>query len=182
MTTTYTLNVVNLGGQTTSQSITVNVNGTAGPSVNFWADRTTMNLGECSTLHWDVSNVREIHLRGPDIDIGVTGQGSQSVCPRIGSATYSLDVTDLSGNTSGHPLTINVPNANPTPVPQPTATPTQVPAAPTPTPTTRPATPTTAPATPTTRPATPTTAPPTPTTRPATPTTAPPTPTTRPAG
>jgi hypothetical protein len=167
--TIYTLNVVDLGGTTITRAITLNVSGTAGPTVNFWADRTTINLGDCAVLRWDVQNVRAIHLRGPDLDIGVPGQGERSVCPRTTSAEYRLDVTDQSGNTSTRSITINVPNAQPTAAPQPTATPTPPPA---PSPTAQPS--------PTTQPPTPTRPPPTATTRPPTATPPPPTATTRP--
>lgn len=120
-TTTYALNVVDSAGATSSRGITVTISGNVAPSVSFTADRTTMNLGECATLRWDVSNVKEIHLRGPDLDIGVTGQGDRGVCPRGSSSTYRLDVTDLSSNTATYTITINIPNAVATPVPQPTA-------------------------------------------------------------
>jgi hypothetical protein len=177
--TTYTLNVVDLGGATTSRAITVNI---TGPSVSFTADRTNINLGDCANLRWNVSNVREVHLRGPDLDIGVPGQGERGVCPRISSATYRLDVTDLSNNTTSQSITINVPNAQPTAAPQPTATP-QPP--PTPVPPTAQPSPTTPPPTlpsPTSSPPTPppTVAPPSPTPRPPTATPRPPTATPRP--
>jgi hypothetical protein len=126
--TTYTLNVVDLAGATTSRAITVNVSGTAAPIVSFTADRTTINLGDCAMLRWNVSNVKDVYLRGPDLDVGVPGQGERGVCPRISSATYRLDVADLSGNVVSHNITINVPNAQPTPQPQPpTPTPTPPP-------------------------------------------------------
>ena len=173
--TTHTLTVVDLGGTTITRVITVNVTGTGALSVNYWADRTTINLGDCAVLRWDVQNVREIHLRGPDLDIGVPGQGERSVCPRTTSAEYRLDVTDQSGNTSTRSITINVPNAQPTAAPQPTAPPQPTPTLPPPTaqPSPTPPPPTAQP-TATTRPPT---AQPTATTRPPT---AQPTATTRP--
>jgi len=103
-TTTYTLNVVDLGGATTSRAITVTV---SGPSISFTADSTTVARGQCVTLRWNVSNVKALYLRGPDVDTGVTGQGDRLMCPGA-TSTYRLDITDLNNATISPSVTINV--------------------------------------------------------------------------
>jgi hypothetical protein len=123
--TSYTLNVVDLGGATTARVITVSTAGYVTPTVSFTADRTTINVGECTTVRWNVSNVKAVYLRGPDVDTGVAGQGDRSLCPRT-TSTYRLDVVDLSSATTSPNITVNVQGiaATPTPVPavQPTPT------------------------------------------------------------
>jgi hypothetical protein len=114
--TSYALNVVNLAGTTTSRSVAVVVVGVVAPTVSFTVDRPTINAGDCTALRWNVVNVREIHLRGPNLDVGVTGQGDRSVCP-AGTSIYRLDVTDLSGNTTAQSITITVQGVLPTPSP-----------------------------------------------------------------
>ncbi|MCL4857844.1 MAG: META domain-containing protein [Caldilineaceae bacterium] len=96
--------------------------------INFWADRTNINLGECATLNWSVENVQAVwvyprgenHQRFPR-----TGQGSERVCPPE-TTTYEMRVLQRDGATVFREVTINVagqaPTATATPVP-PTATP-----------------------------------------------------------
>jgi len=103
-TTTYSLNVVDLNGATSSRQITVTVNG---PSISFTADSTTIAKGQCVTIHWNVNNIKAVYLRGPDVDTGVTGQGDRLMCPSS-TATYRLDITDQNNNTISPTVTINV--------------------------------------------------------------------------
>jgi hypothetical protein len=103
-TTTYTLNVVDQSGATTSHPLTVTV---SGPSISFTADTTTIAAGQCVTIRWNVSNIRAVYLRGPDVDTGVTGQGDRLVCPG-GTATYRLDVVDQNDATTSPTVTIEV--------------------------------------------------------------------------
>jgi hypothetical protein len=63
------------------------------PIINFWADKTRIDAGECTMLHWHVENVSAIHLDGE----GVSGpDGSRKVCPE-NTMTYSLRVDHLNG-------------------------------------------------------------------------------------
>jgi hypothetical protein len=94
--------------------------------VNFRADRTQINLGECATLLWDVENVQAVFLDGQ----GVVGHGSQQVCPRQ-TTTYTLQVILLNGQTQNYPVTINViSSATPTPTSTTPPSDTQPPAPP----------------------------------------------------
>jgi len=86
------------------RAITVTI---SAPSINFWADSTTIATGQCVSLRWNVSNIKAVYLRGPDVDTGVTGQGDRLVCPG-GTATYRLDVVDQNNNTTSPNITITV--------------------------------------------------------------------------
>jgi hypothetical protein len=99
---------VDLAGATTVRGLTVAVQGRAAPFVSFWADRTEINPGECTTLRWRVEGVRAVYLRTPEGSAGVVGQGERGVCPRASSA-YSLDVIDLAGAITAHTVTVQVP-------------------------------------------------------------------------
>ena len=71
--------------------------------VNFWADKTTINSGECTTLHWDVEGVQAVYLDGA----GVTGHGSKQVCPPS-TTTYTLHVVKMDGSATDRQVTIAV--------------------------------------------------------------------------
>jgi hypothetical protein len=66
-----------------TSTATPTVGAPAGPtrtpdaSVRFWADPESVRAGECSTLRWQVSQIRAVYFDG----IPVTGQGAQVVCP-----------------------------------------------------------------------------------------------------
>ena len=56
----------------------------AGAQINFWADRTQINQGECATLNWDVHNVQAVWVYPQGSDFNAfprTGQGNERVCP-----------------------------------------------------------------------------------------------------
>ena len=72
-------------------------------AVFFRADNDSLNSGECTTLRWDVQNIREIML---DNKI-VTEQNSQGVCPTT-TSTYTLTVSYFDGTQSQHQITIIV--------------------------------------------------------------------------
>jgi heat shock protein HslJ len=106
---------------------------TATPSaeIAFWADRTSINQGQCATLNWSVQNVQAVWVypRGaPYSQFPRTGQGSEQVCPSI-TTTYEMRVLMRDGSTTIREVTINVTPAAPTatPVPAPTATPAPAP-------------------------------------------------------
>jgi heat shock protein HslJ len=107
---------------------------TPAPQISFWADRTSLNQGECTTLRWSVENVQAVWVypQGQDFNqYPRTGQGSETVCPAT-TTTYEMRVLLRDGTTILRQVTINVipaPTATPVP-PPPTATP--VPPAPDP--------------------------------------------------
>lgn len=64
------------------------------PSLNFWADRTTINQGECTTLRWSVANIQAVWVYEAGQDwqrFPATGDGSRQVCPPA-TTTYEMRV------------------------------------------------------------------------------------------
>jgi hypothetical protein len=64
------------------------------PTIQFWADRTTISEGECATLWWKTENVRAVWLypKGEPYDqYPEIGEGSKQVCPET-TTTYELRV------------------------------------------------------------------------------------------
>ncbi len=108
-TTTYTLRVIDSANNTLNFPITINVNGAPPPAqINFWVDNGTINSGQCTTLRWDVKNVKAVYLN----DQGVAGQGSQQVCP-TSTTTYTLRVVKQDDSQETRQVTVNVNNAPP---------------------------------------------------------------------
>lgn len=88
---------------------------TAVPSINFWADRTTINEGECTALRWDVKNIQAVWVypQGANyLDFPVTGQGGQQVCPDV-TTTYEMKVQKTDGSFETRQVTIAVNPGNP---------------------------------------------------------------------
>lgn len=113
-TTTYTLRVVDRNGASHDFSITINVSGAPDYSINFWADNTNLDGGQCTRLRWDVRNVQAVYLDGE----GVAGVSDREVCP--GSArTYTLQVIKYDGSQDARQVTINVNNPPPPPAQPP---------------------------------------------------------------
>jgi hypothetical protein len=59
----------------------------------FWADRYTINAGECATLYWNVEGVTAVYLDGSP----TTGHESRQVCPTQ-TTTYTLRVVNQTGS------------------------------------------------------------------------------------
>ncbi|MFN8487765.1 MAG: NBR1-Ig-like domain-containing protein [Caldilineaceae bacterium] len=108
----YTLRVFDLNGGETERTLTLQVNPAAVAQIDFRADRTSLNSGECTSLHWDVEHVREIYLDGH----GVTGHGSLQVCP-ASTQTFRLKVVRQDGGSEDRRVTIQVNMPVQTPVP-----------------------------------------------------------------
>jgi polar amino acid transport system substrate-binding protein len=107
-TTTYVLRVMYMDGSTTDYPITINVNPTGDYTVNFWADDTNIDAGQCTTLRWDVRNVQAVYLNGE----GVPGVSQRDVCPTQ-TTTYTLVATKMDGTQDSRQVTIQVWNAQP---------------------------------------------------------------------
>jgi uncharacterized Zn-binding protein involved in type VI secretion len=58
-----------------------------GPSIQFWADRSSLNVGECTVLHWDVDGVQAVYLNGQ----GAIGHDTRQICPTT-TTMYQLRV------------------------------------------------------------------------------------------
>jgi heat shock protein HslJ len=81
-----------------------------GPVINFWADRTSINQGECTHLRWDVQNVQAVWVYplGTDYQsFPVTGNGARLECPTQ-TTTYEMRAQLTDGNLELRQVTINV--------------------------------------------------------------------------
>jgi hypothetical protein len=73
------------------------------PQINFRVDNENLVAGQCTTLRWDVDNVREVYIEG----IGVPGHGSQDICPGE-STTYTMRVVLLTGGEETRTVSVTV--------------------------------------------------------------------------
>lgn len=113
-TTTYTLRVTDRNGANHDFPITINVTGAPDYSINFWADSTNINGGQCTRLRWDVRNVQAVYLDGE----GVAGVSDREVCPGS-TKTYTLQVIKYDGGQDSRQVTININNPPPPPAQPP---------------------------------------------------------------
>ncbi len=98
---------------------------TPSAEISFWADRTTINQGECATLNWSVQNVQAVWVYPMGAQYNAfprAGQGSEVVCPAT-TTTYEMRVRMRDGSTQFRQVTISVnapaPTATPAPAPNP---------------------------------------------------------------
>jgi ABC-type amino acid transport substrate-binding protein len=80
------------------------------PGIAFWADTYYLTLGQCTTIHWDVQNVKEVYFyqQGESWEgHGVGGQEARSVCPNQ-STSYYLRIVKQDGSTETRELRIDV--------------------------------------------------------------------------
>jgi heat shock protein HslJ len=85
------------------------------PQIGFWADQTTINQGQCTTLRWQVDGVQAVWVypEGANYkDYPVTGEGSRQVCPPA-TTTYYMRVQVTPDNVQVTQLTITVLPGNP---------------------------------------------------------------------
>jgi hypothetical protein len=101
-TTVYTLRVVS-GTGTQDYPVTIVVDTSGQPTIEFKADAYQVVKGECTYLHWRVTNVRSVFLNNQ----GVAGESSQKICPET-DTTYELRVEDTDGVSSSKRLVITV--------------------------------------------------------------------------
>lgn len=90
--TDYELRVESNAGVTTTKRVTITVLEGSAAAIRFWAERYSLPAGGCTTLHWSVTNVREVYLD----DVGKSGEGSSQACP-AGSQYYTLRVVNNAG-------------------------------------------------------------------------------------
>ena len=78
--------------------------------ISFWADAYYLASGQCTTIHWDVQNVREVYFyqQGESWEgHGVGGKEDRSVCPNQ-STSYYLRVVKQDGSVETRELRIDV--------------------------------------------------------------------------
>jgi hypothetical protein len=76
---------------------------TSQPSIEFWAEPQYIDAGQCTTLGWSVSGVREVYLDNQ----GQVGEGSRQACP-CRDTTYTLRVVHTDGSTTEHLIIVYV--------------------------------------------------------------------------
>jgi ribosome modulation factor len=113
-TTVYTLLVQRRDGSTYQQSVTVNVNPPQPSDPNFRADAYSVNLGGCTTLRWNVSNVRAVFFWDGSNQQGVGGNDSRQVCP-LNTSTYRLQVIGNDGVSRDYFVTVSIAGGAPAP-------------------------------------------------------------------
>lgn len=93
-TTVYTLSVPNCLGIYSSKSIKINVAQPAGETtaVDFWSDDYSIELGDCTALHWSVTGASKITLDQG----GADPIGKARVCPSQ-TTSYTITATDPTG-------------------------------------------------------------------------------------
>jgi hypothetical protein len=72
-------------------------------TIDFRADRTILDAGECTWLRWDVENVSAVYMN----DVGVIGHDRREVCPSA-TTTYRLHVVLGDGSSIDKTVTISV--------------------------------------------------------------------------
>ncbi|MCB0210554.1 MAG: FHA domain-containing protein [Anaerolineae bacterium] len=112
----YWLQSTALAPATATPEPTATVAATATPlpimAMNFDAAPTSVDLGECVTLNWQVDNAQEVRLSGEV----VPATSSRQVCPRENNQIYRLTALSLAGETEEKTVSLTV---RPTPAPPP---------------------------------------------------------------
>jgi len=72
-------------------------------SITFYADAMTVVQAQCTTIHWQVTNAKQVTLDNAP----VTATGTKQACP-MQTTPYTLRVTTLDNQTVQRILTINV--------------------------------------------------------------------------
>lgn len=112
-TTTYVLRVQRRDGSVFDTPLTVVVTAaTPIPQANFRADNTTISPGQCTTLRWNIDNVRGVFLWTGNSSQGVGGNDSRQVCPQA-TTKYRLQVLLREGGAFDSFVTVAVSGAPP---------------------------------------------------------------------
>ncbi len=86
-------------------------------TITFYADATTLTQGQCTTIHWQATNVSQVALDNTTVN----PSGSKQDCPNQ-VVTHTLRVLTLDGQNIQRTLTINVAAPSRTAAPTPTRT------------------------------------------------------------
>lgn len=114
-TTTYILRVVRKDNKSVDFPITINVNGSAPLTINFWADTQNINAGQCTGLNWQVINGKAVYLNQGAGEALVGGSAKVQICPS-NTTTYQLRVARNDGGNEIRSVTVSVNQAQPGPV------------------------------------------------------------------
>lgn len=88
------------GGYSNIESVTV---------PPFLIADTSLEVGQCTTLSWDFTGIKKLHIKYGYgyAKVGADGQGSRQVCPSI-TTTYEATVTRQDDSQETYRLTVNV--------------------------------------------------------------------------
>lgn len=78
--------------------------------LRFRVEHTHLNSGQCTTLAWEFTNIKKLHIifgYGYDKE-PVNGQGSRQVCPSKRTMTYKAIVTKQDDSEETHQVTVYV--------------------------------------------------------------------------
>ncbi len=75
----------------------------ANPSISVSADQLAIQAGKCTTLHWNIQNVKAVYLDGD----GVNGASQKKVCPPS-TTTYTWRIVKMDASEEQRTLTIQV--------------------------------------------------------------------------
>ncbi|MDX1413682.1 MAG: META domain-containing protein [Candidatus Promineifilaceae bacterium] len=84
------------------------------PTVQFSANSTSINAGECTVLNWSTENIQAVWIypKGENYqDYGVPGVGETTVCP-TSSTTYEMRVQHTDGSLEFRSVTVQVNPSN----------------------------------------------------------------------
>ena len=88
------------------------------PSIDYYADPTTVEAGKCTTIFWKVSNVKNVEFGGFNQEF--EGSYYDCICQ---TSTYPMNITYLDDSIERFYVTIEVNGSCATPTSPPTATP-----------------------------------------------------------
>jgi len=71
------------------------------------ADRSQLNVGECTTLRWDVENVKSVFLNQGSGEVPVVGHDTSQICPDA-TTVYTLRVVNNNDSAQQYTFTVTV--------------------------------------------------------------------------
>jgi hypothetical protein len=109
VTSTYILRIQRRDGSTFDTPLTIQVSGNIpGPQdPNFRADAYSLSYGQCTTLRWNIGDVRAVYFWDGGNQQGVGGVDSRQVCPNS-TSVYRLQVIYNDGGSRDYYVTVSV--------------------------------------------------------------------------
>jgi len=95
---------------TATPTATVTPTPEATPIIDFYADDTSIDQGECTDVHWSVENISAVYFQNDP----VVGHDSRKVCPNS-TKTYTLRVIYRDNSEHNFKVTVEVIEPSPTP-------------------------------------------------------------------
>lgn len=113
-TTTYVLTAYSVTGEVVSSQFTITVT-SRNPEIRaFAADQPSLELGQQTTLRWDVAYCSKVELIGDDFNLNLACTGSWAIVPTQ-TTNYTLIATGFSGELVNQIITVRVVLPQPAP-------------------------------------------------------------------